>query len=98
MIDLLPGQFIFGRKSAAEELEVGEQTIRTCLGKLSELQNLTIKPTNKFSIVTICNWDVYQNENESNNQISNQQVTNNQPTTNHKQEVKEVKELKEQEE
>jgi hypothetical protein len=95
MIELLPGQFIFGRRAAADELEVGEQTIRTCMVKLKNLKNLTIKVTNKFSIVTICNWDIYQNEDSTSNQQSNQQVTSNQPATNHKQEVKEVKELKE---
>lgn len=102
---LQPGQFIFGRKNASLETGMSEQTIRTCLKKLEKSENLTIKSTNKFSIVTIVNWDTYQyNDGVPNHQInhqvtssqpaSNQQVTSNQPTGNHKQEVKEVKEGK----
>lgn len=85
-ISLLPGQFIFGRKSAAEELAFGEQTIRTCMGALKSTSNLTIKVTSKFSIVTISNWSTYQNglneTNQQSNHQTNQPLTSNQPATN----------------
>ena len=93
MVELQPGQFIFGRKAAASELKMSQQTIRTCLKKLEMFENLTIKSTNKFSIITIINWDTYQSSDEkitiksTNSQpTSNQQVTSNQPASNHKQE------------
>jgi hypothetical protein len=92
MIELQPGQFVFGRKRAAAELPLTEQTIRTCLKKLKKLQNLTIKSTNKFSIITIINWDTYQAINQQDNQQTNQHVTSSQPAANHKQECKEHKE------
>lgn len=92
MVELQPGQFVFGRKKAAAELPLTEQTIRTCLKKLENLQNLTIKPTNKFSIITIINWDTYQSTNQQDNQQNNQHVTSSQPAANHKQECKEYKE------
>jgi len=94
-VHLEAGQFIFGRHKAAKELNQSEQSIRTHLKYcLEKDKNLTIKTTNKFSIITVVNWDSYQNiENESNQQ-SNQPLTNNQPATNHKQEVQEVKEVK----
>lgn len=98
MVELMPGQFVFGRKAASEELETGEKIIRTRLDILKNLGNVAIKPTNKFSIITICNWELYQNTDEDNGQQIGQQRANNGPTTGHKQEVKEVKELKEQEE
>jgi hypothetical protein len=93
-IHLMPGQFIFGRKKASKEIKMTEQSIRTCLDFLCKAQNLTIKTTNKFSVITIVNWDTYQSNENENNQQSNQQLTNKQPTTNHIQELKELKEIK----
>lgn len=93
-IDLQPGQFVFGRDKASEETGLSVQTTRTCLKTLEKLENLTIKVTNKFSIITIKNWDTYQPEQGKANQQTNQQVTINQPSTNHKQEHKEHKNKK----
>jgi hypothetical protein len=46
------------------------------------MENLTIKTTNKFSVVTIINWDTYQNhQSENNQQITNKEPTNNQQIT-----------------
>lgn len=80
-IMLFPGQFIFGRRMAAEETGLTEQQIRTALGTLKTLQILTIKPTNKFSIITIINWGSYQAPESEVNQQSNQHLTSNQPQT-----------------
>jgi len=71
---------------------MGEQTIRTCLKKLKTFKILTIKVTNKYSIITLLNWATYQHTELETNHQSNQQVTSSQPTTNHKQEHKEHKE------
>lgn len=81
-VSLKPGQFIFGRKSASDEIGLGEQTIRTCLKNLQNAENLTIKSTKRFSVITITNWTIYQDNGEEDNQPTNQQLTNNQPTTN----------------
>jgi len=82
-IELNPGQLIFGRKSCSKETGLSEQNIRTALRTLSATK-LTIKPTNKFSIITIINWDSYQQDkNQTNQQITiNQPATNQQLTTN----------------
>ena len=93
-VTLQPGQFIFGRKVASEECGLSEQTIRTCLVKLKNMKKLTIKPTNKFSVISVVNWGRYQTDNQASNQQTNQQLTNNQPTTNHKQEGKEERRRK----
>ena len=57
---LAPGQLIFGRRIAAEETGLTEREIRTSLELLRRWQNVTIKTTNKFSIITIVNWHSYQ--------------------------------------
>ena len=62
IIHLLPGQFIFGRKKASKETGLTEQQIRTILAFLRKAGNLTIKTTNKFSIITIINWPTYQGD------------------------------------
>lgn len=90
-IKLSPGEFIFGREKAAKELNMSEQNIKTCMATLKKLKNITTKPTNKFTVISIVNWDSYQRRDEEDNQQHKQQVTSNSPTTNHKQECKELK-------
>ena len=87
-VHLDPGQFVFGRNKAANELRASPQNIRTCVAALKIMQNLTIKSTNKFSIITIINWDIYQQAENKINQQLNKRLTSNQPATNHKQEHK----------
>lgn len=79
---LKKGQFIFGSKQASKDLNISRQSLRTIINHLKTMQNITVKPTNKYSIITIINWDIYQNKENENNQQSNQQLTNNQPSTN----------------
>lgn len=81
-VHLIPGQFIFGRKKAAEDLDLSEQEVRTILKYLEKSENLTIKSTNKFSIITIVNWNTYQGGGFEINQQINQPLTSNQPATN----------------
>ncbi len=80
-IDLAPGQFIFGRKKAAEELETTERKIRTSLKILEKEGNVTIKTTNKFSVITICNWEAYQLIDNGIDQQDDQQTTNRRPAS-----------------
>lgn len=83
VVCLSPGQFLFGRKAASKELKMSEQEIRTCLNFCLKVdRNLTIKTTNKFSIITLINWDTYQGRDDDSNQQDNQQLTNKEPTTN----------------
>ena len=81
------GSTVIGRKALAKTLKISEQEVRTSLFHLQSTNEITMKSTNKFTIVTLVNYDNYQvfaNEsNQQNNQQSNQQLTNNQPTTNH---------------
>jgi len=77
-IKLYPGQIVCGRKQLARELRISEQSVRTCLYSLQTTGNLTIKPTNKYSIITIVNWNTYQSDEEK----ITSKLTNNQPASN----------------
>jgi hypothetical protein len=61
-VKLLPGQFVFGRKASAQSTGLSERNIRTCISILKQHQKLTIKSTNKFSIITLLNWDTYNSD------------------------------------
>ena len=72
------GECICGRKELSINSGLSEQQIRTSLKKLKNTKNVTIKTTNKYTIISVVNWNLYQDI----NQQDNQQITNNQPTTN----------------
>jgi hypothetical protein len=80
------GQLITGRKRLSEETGLSEQQIRGCLKRLKSTSDITIQPTNRFSLITICNYCTYQPDviivNQPINQLPNQQLTNKQPTVN----------------
>ena len=64
------GSFVTGRKKLAKELCITEQQVRTALQHLVSTNEITIKKTNKYSIITINNYDMYQFANQENNQQS----------------------------
>ncbi len=76
-VDLKIGEFIFGRKKCSEETGLSERTIRTCIKKLNA-EKLTIKTTNKYSIISIMNFEPYQNpKTKSDHQNDHLTTTNN---------------------
>jgi DNA-binding transcriptional MerR regulator len=83
-IDIKKGQFVTSFGKISSDTGISLQTIRTLLKKLIKTNEINIQTTNKFSVVTICKYECYQQENESiNEQLTNkQQTTNNQLTTN----------------
>lgn len=81
-IDIVPGQIVTGRHSLALQTGISERSIRTSLNKLKATNEVTIKTSNKYSIITIVNWADYQDSDQhlgqqttSNRPASDQQVT-----------------------
>jgi len=85
------GQCVVGRKKASIDTGISEQSYRSCVFKLKSTNEITIKSTNKYSIITIVKYNDYQDIKikSTNEKLSNQPA--NQPTTNHKQEEEEEK-------
>lgn len=86
--DIERGQLPTGRMKLSLDTGMSEQSVRTCLRRLEDSKEISIKSTNKFSIITLCNYNKYQGEEI----LPNQQLTNNQPTTN--QQLTTIKEVK----
>ena len=96
---LKAGQFITGRKKLAKDLGFSEQQIRTAIKKLESTGEITSKTTNKFTVITVVNWEDYQidvddSNQESNFPITNEQPTNNQQATNKQPHMKNIKNIK----
>jgi hypothetical protein len=90
-IKLEPGELIVGRKKLSMELRLSERSIRTCLDHLEKWQNVTIRSTNRFSIINVINWDIYQQTENENDQQNDQEVTSKRPASDHKTRSREVK-------
>ena len=54
------GQVIIGRQKLSADTGISERTIRTCLSHLVESGEITIKATNRYSIITVCKYADYQ--------------------------------------
>lgn len=85
------GQIVTGRQALSRQTGISQQSIRTCLARLKSTSEITIKSTNKYSIITLSNYEKYQNKNNQTNQQINQQ-TNHQSTSNQPRTKKEKKE------
>ncbi len=89
-VDIKRGQLITGQNSLSKKTKISVQSLRTCINRLKSTGEITVQSTNKYSIITICNFDEYQMMlSETNNQKSEQltieqQSTNNQLTTDKK--------------
>lgn len=82
-IEIKRGQIITGRKKLAECLGMSERQIRSCLKHLEKTQEVTIKSTNRFTLITIVKYDFYQGGGDDSDQQSDQQVTNKRPASDH---------------
>lgn len=79
IVEVKRGQFLFGRFRAEEELFIDGSTIYKIMKKLEQLGNISIKSSSHYSIVTILNYDSYQNPDNykvtTDEQPSNSRVT-----------------------
>lgn len=79
VIHLKPGQIATGRKKIAQCTDLNENKVYRALTVLKSLGNIEIKATNKYSIITVVNWDKYQDENVK--RTSSEQQNNSKTTT-----------------
>lgn len=87
------GQKLTSIENLAKETNLTPQQVRTALNKLKSTSEITIKTTNKNTLITIEKYNDYQvtkkennnqNNEQANNQITNKQQTNNKQITTNK--------------
>lgn len=82
-ITIQRGQVVTSIKSLSDETGLTEQEVKTSLKHLKSTSNITIKTTNKYSLVTVENYDLYQTKKRkstskiTSNETNEQQSTNN---------------------
>jgi biotin operon repressor len=91
------GQHITSSEKLADELKLTRQQIRTALNKLKSTNEITIKSTSKFTLVTVENYSLYQSQddvvtNKVTDKSTNEQPTDNQQITTNKNDKNDNKE------
>lgn len=95
------GGLVTGYPKLSEQLGISIQSVRTAFKHLKMTNEITVKSTNRFSIVTVVNWEKYQGGRKSltdkvtDNLTVKQQSTNSQLTTEKEYKNKELKNIKE---
>ena len=75
------GQLITSNASLSRDLKLSAQQVRTCIKRLISTGEITYQATNRYAIITICNYDRYQENKSAINEQSNEQP-NTLPTSN----------------
>lgn len=78
-ITIKRGQLATSNATIRQDLRLSEQQIRTCIKRLISTGEITYKSTNRYVVITICNYDKYQKVGGTTNELNNEQ-TNNQST------------------
>lgn len=86
------GELVVGVESLGKDLGLTRQQTRTALDKLKKSEFCNIRATNKFTIVTVLNFDSYQSVERDEQPTDNQRITNEQPTNN--QQITTIQEIK----
>lgn len=76
------GQCVTSLSGLASDCGISIQKVRTALANIQKSGNITRKTTNKYSIITICNYDSYQPISYNANKQNNNQSTSKPTTTN----------------
>jgi DNA-binding transcriptional MocR family regulator len=76
------GEFITSHQGLADKLNLSIQNVRTAIKKLKSSGYITVKPTSKYSHITIVEYDIMQDKHTPTNIPTNTLVTNDQQLTN----------------
>jgi hypothetical protein len=78
------GSLVTSQDHLAVDSRVGRQTVRTAIRNLIRLESISTNiVTNRYTIIHVLKWPIYNGTEVDANQLSNQQPTNPQPTANH---------------
>ena len=93
VIHINVGEIPTGRKKISQQINMSESKVYRALNILKKLGNIKIKSNNKYSIITVANWEKYQSEVQNFNiKITAERQQNNNKTTVKKQQKNTTKE------
>ena len=104
-VELKRGQFLTSNDKLRTKTGLTLQQVRTAIKKLKSTGEITTKSTNRNTIITVVNYDFFQDKNEvatdettdettDEQQTDNKQITNNQQLLKNDKNVKNVKNVK----
>ena len=93
-VNIKRGQILTGLHKLNEKTKISIRTIRTCLDRLHKTGEIDIQTTNKYSIITILNYESYQGNRQATDKHPDKQPTSNRQATDNKQEGEEEKKEK----
>ena len=76
------GQRVASYQSLAAETQMSVQNVRTALNHLISTGEVTRQSTSEYTVFTIVNYNMYQDNQQTNQQTANKQLTSNQQTAN----------------
>ena len=76
-VDLKTGQLIYGRKTAALQLNMNENKVYRIIRFLKDKGCIDVKGFSRYSIITVKNWSSYQGSGNFFTQNAEQQMNNN---------------------
>lgn len=92
------GSFVTSLNHLIAETGLSRQNVKTALAHLETTQEITRKVTNKFTLITVNKWELYQCCTDESNTQTNTQLTFNQHSTNTQltpiEEIKNIKNIK----
>ena len=81
LVKVLRGSFITGRHKIAEDTGISERKIRTFLDSKKATKDLSIESTKQYSVVTVCNYRDYQDDDAVSDQQNSQRDDHKQKLT-----------------
>lgn len=91
-ISVRRGSFVTSRKHIADEVNLTEQEVRTAIDHLLTTGEITKSSTNKLTMITVTNYDSYQEVKETKQPAEQpQNQPEYQPTNNHNEEYKNIR-------
>ena len=83
-IDIKRGQFVTSIPKLEVELELSSNQVRTAISHLKSTGEITVRSYSKFSVFTIKNYEIYQDDHRQGDRQDNSQTTG-KPQANHRQ-------------
>ena len=90
---LQPGQYITGRKQIANKCKISESKAERILKMLEIEQQIEQRKFSVGRLITVLNWEMYQESEQQNEQRVNNEWTTSEQRVNTKQEYKECKNI-----